>query len=585
MARFVPTLSRRLALSAVALVVIVGVGYLAVTALLARRELTNAKSALSAVKTQLLAGDQAGARAQLVTADHDADAAARHTGGVVWRAAAAVPWLGAPLDTVRGIALTAHDLTSTTLPEVVGVASALSPDRLRVASDQIDVRRLRTAAPTLADVERQTAAATKRADDLPHGTWLPAADNARQQFADLIGGLHRTLARASQAARLLPPMLGADGTRRYLLVIQTNAESRGLGGLPGVFAVVRATNGKVGFERFGNDTDMTGQAHVDLGRDFEHWYESFGVERTFVNSTSSPDMPSDGRIWMSMWRDQTGQRIDGAVATDPVALSYLLKVTGPLTMSDGTVVSSDTLVRLAESEAYARFRDTTARKRFFVRLGRETADHVLHGAGGHGTALLDALDHAASERRLLVWSAHPAEEAQLAPTSLGGLLPRGPAPLAALVVNNGAGSKLDYYLDRTVTYRPGDCSGGRRSTTLTVTLHNAAPPHGLPPYVVARSDHPVWPPPPGTNRELATVYTTDGARLVRATLDGQDVTDHVLTGREQGHPIFSVDVEIPLQKSVTWELSLSEPQAAGRVRTFAQPLVRPLRQTITQPAC
>src|SRR4051794_35926751 len=136
MARFVPTLSRRLVLAAVALVVITGIGYLAVTALLARRELTNAKSALSVVKSRLLAGDQAGARAQLATADRDADAAARHTSGVVWRAAAAVPWLGAPLETVRGIALTAHDLTTATLPQVVGVASALSPDRLRVASDQ-----------------------------------------------------------------------------------------------------------------------------------------------------------------------------------------------------------------------------------------------------------------------------------------------------------------------------------------------------------------------------------------------------------------------------------------------------------------
>src|SRR4051812_44055010 len=424
MARFVPTLSRRLVISAVIVAVVVLVGYVAVTALLARHELTNAKTALSGVKSRLLAGDEAGAHAQLVTADRDADAAARHTRGFVWRAAASVPWLGAPLDTVRGIALTAHDLTSTTLPQVVGVASSLSPDRLRLAPDQVDVRRLRAAAPTLATVERQTAAATDRADNLPQGTWLPPADDARRQFVDLIGGLHSTLARASQAAKLLPSMLGADGTRRYLLVIQTNAESRGLGGLPGVFAIVRANNGKVGFEKFGNDSDMTGRASVDLGRDFEQWYSSLGVERTFVNTTASPDMPSVARIWMSMWRDQTGERLDGAVATDPVALSYLLKVTGPFTMADGTVVSSDTVVRLSESDAYSRFRSTPTRKRFFVRLGRETADHVLHGAGGHGTALLDALEHAAGERRLLVWSAHSAEETQLAPTSLGGLLPR-----------------------------------------------------------------------------------------------------------------------------------------------------------------
>src|SRR3954447_17475781 len=484
MARFVPTSSRRLVISAVAVAVvavIAVIGYLAITALLARRELTSAKSALSVVKSRLPARDEAGARAQLVTADHESDAAAGHSAGILWRAAAAIPWVGAPLDTERGIASTAHDLTSTTLPQVVGVATSLSPDRLRVAADQIDVRRLRSAGPTLADVERQTPAAVKRADGLPHVTWLPPADDARQQFADLIGGLHSTIARASQAAKLLPSMLGADGTRRYLLVIQTNAESRGLGGLPGVFAIVRAKNGKVGFEKFGNDSDVTGTAHVRLGKDFEQWYSPFAVKSSFVNSTASPDMPSDARIWMSMWHDQTGQRLDGAVATDPVALSYLLKVTGPLTMSDGTVVSSKTLVPLAESEAYARFRSTPARKRFFVQLGRETADHVLHGAGGHGTALLDELERATAERRLLVWSAHTDEETQLAPTSLGGLVPRGPAPFAALVVNNGAGNKLDYYLDRTFTYQPGDCSGGRRPHTPAAERRQAAPHRGRAP--------------------------------------------------------------------------------------------------------
>src|SRR3954447_11118985 len=155
MARFVPTLSRRLVVSVVAVVIVGLAAYLLVSALPARRELTNAKSALSVVKSRLLARDEAGARAELAIADRDAAAAADHTSGLVWHAAAAMPWLGSPLQTVRGIATTAHDLTSHTLRKVVGVATALSPDRLRVSSDQVDVRRLRAAAPTLVTVERE----------------------------------------------------------------------------------------------------------------------------------------------------------------------------------------------------------------------------------------------------------------------------------------------------------------------------------------------------------------------------------------------------------------------------------------------
>ena len=45
--------------------------------------------------------------------------------------------------------------------------------------------------------------------------------------------------------RLVPPMLGQDGPRQYLLVVQNNAEIRSTGGLPGSLQILRADNGKL----------------------------------------------------------------------------------------------------------------------------------------------------------------------------------------------------------------------------------------------------------------------------------------------------------------------------------------------------
>ncbi len=53
-------------------------------------------------------------------------------------------------------------------------------------------------------------------------------------------------------------MLGAQGTRRYMMAFENNAEARGLGGLPGAYAILRADHGKVSFERFGTDNDFAG---------------------------------------------------------------------------------------------------------------------------------------------------------------------------------------------------------------------------------------------------------------------------------------------------------------------------------------
>ena len=52
-------------------------------------------------------------------------------------------------------------------------------------------------------------------------------------------------AAADQGARLLPPVLGADGPRRYLLVSQNPAELRATGGMIGAYAVLQAEGGRI----------------------------------------------------------------------------------------------------------------------------------------------------------------------------------------------------------------------------------------------------------------------------------------------------------------------------------------------------
>ena len=56
-----------------------------------------------------------------------------------------------------------------------------------------------------------------------------------------------------------------------------------------------------------------------------------------------------------MWAQQSGMNVDGVIAIDPVALSYVLVRSDPVTMPDGEVVTKDNVVELTESTAYSRF--------------------------------------------------------------------------------------------------------------------------------------------------------------------------------------------------------------------------------------
>jgi hypothetical protein len=161
-------------------------------------------------------------------------------------------------------------------------------------------------------------------------------------------------------------------------------------------------------------------------------------------------------------------------------------------------------------------------------------------------------------------------------------------PFAGLVVNNYSGSKLDYYLDRTLDYRRSSCPAGGDGTTtsrITVTLTNAAP-KGLPAYVDQQLDPANFrgKPPHSANTEYVEVLATRGAELSGATLDGHELL--VSGANAQGHAAFTFNVTLLSGQTRTIVLQLTEPATQGKVALMGpQPLVRPMIQQASVEPC
>lgn len=88
--------------------------------------------------------------------------------------------------------------------------------------------------------------------------WL--ASIVRDELHDLDDDLavnDMRLDNAIAAVELAPQMLGADGDRFYLVLFTTPAEARGLGGFPGNYAVLRASNGRLKMPTFGRVSDLS----------------------------------------------------------------------------------------------------------------------------------------------------------------------------------------------------------------------------------------------------------------------------------------------------------------------------------------
>jgi hypothetical protein len=570
-------------LLAAATLPVAAAAWIGVTGWLARSELLAAQHDLTALRASVSAAGSPAESAQerLLRSAAEHAASAHHlTTGPAWYTAARLPFLGEPLQTVRGTAEVADRLTGDVLQPLVRVVPRLSADAHaggipRVLTD------LESQAPAFERAARVAAEVRGDAHRLPRSTWLPAADRARAQLSDQLDRLVPQTRDVAVAARVVPSMLGGHGPRRYFLAFQNLAEARGTGGLPGAFAVLRADRGKLSFEHFGNNTEMDGvHADVNLGAEFATQYGDNGPGSVWANSNMSPHFPYAARLWTAYWRAHTGQRLDGAFAIDPASLGLLLRATGPARMPDGTALTADNAVNLTERDSYAKYADVAARKAFFVEAARAAAGRMMHAADDPRMlpALLSAVRDVQREGRLQVWSAHAAEQRQLGSRPFGGALPDRTGPFAGLVVNNAAGSKLDYYLERSLVWAPGACTVSGRTVTVTVTLTNRAPASGLPGYVTLREDRPEYRTRPGDNRLLVSYYAGKGASLSGATLDGHQVEP--IPGVERGHPVYTLDLELPRQSSRTLVLHLQEPQADGPPTILRQALVKPLLATV-----
>ncbi|MBY6683386.1 DUF4012 domain-containing protein [Rhodococcus sp. BP-316] len=570
----------------VAVVLLALVAWFGWTVYTAYKGLSSARDDALAARSAILAGNADEGRERVADATAASTDALDATESPIWKAVAAIPGVGSPLDVVGPLTGLVHDLTTEVLQPAVDVGAVLNPSELRADDGTIDLGALREASPTLEQVSASATALNQRAESIDTDSYLPqvteAGDSLKAQLNDLSGLLTNT----SLASKILPDMLGENSPKSYFLAFQTNAESRGTGGLMGGFAIIDADRGKISLDALAKNSELGALYDpIDLGPDFAKAYgNQYNATANWQNANVSPHFPYTGEILRSIWQQESGQSVDGVLATDPVALSYILGVVGPVTLADGEQVTSDNVVNLTQSEAYFRFADDNlARKDYLQQIAARVFSKV-EGRINDPAGLLDAIGRGVSEGHTAVWSADPAIQSVLSGTKIAHEVPDDPAPYAALVVNNGAGGKLDYYLERDITYTATSCEGDTRTTQITASVTNTAPPQEYPTYIAGRQNETTaYEGPPGTNRSVVSVFTTTGSTLTKASIDGQQV--FVLTGQERGHPFFYTPFVVEPGQTKTLVLDLVEPTAPGAARVPLQPATLPGTATVDVPDC
>ncbi|OKI81605.1 hypothetical protein A6A27_16030 [Micromonospora sp. CB01531] len=543
----------------------------------ARAHLLNAAGLAKELSAQVVGGDAGRAQRTLAALQAQAAAAKRATGDPGWWLGRQTPYAGDNLTAVRRIAVAVDDLARLAFPTLLRIdLASLVPKEGR-----LDLARLRAVSTEVSAADRAVRETTEQLRAVP-------TDDLVGQVRDALTGLRAELDRlagltaaADQGARLLPPLLGADGPRRYLLVSQNPAELRATGGMFGAYAVISADGGKIRMTGQGASASMQ-YFDPPLRVDAEMrrlWSDLPGAFPADVNL--SPDFPTAAALYREMVHRRTGTTVDGVLAVDPVVLSYLLGVIGPVAVPGRPSLAANTVIRTLLSDSY-RDLDVHAQDAYYAQAASAVFD-ALFAKAPNPREVLTVFVRSAAERRILFWSVHPEEQRVLGDSPLTGRLPeKDTVPMVGVFLNDGSGAKLGYYLRFSANLTVGDCqSDGRRELRLRVTVHSTAPRSGLDKSVTGAAlagD-------PYTARTFVSVYSPTGGAVLGGRLDGRDTA--MGSGTDRRRQVTVANLEVKPGQTRTLDATLLTGQTgAGTAELVVTPTVTPwTTQVVTAPSC
>ncbi|GAA0714871.1 DUF4012 domain-containing protein [Dactylosporangium roseum] len=554
-------------MAAVVLVLVVaGLGLRLLTvASSATGHLQRAATLVGDLERTLRAGDLDGARRIAADLRRQTGEARADTHGPSWWLASSLPAAGDDLTAVAAVAAAVDALTDRVLPPLLDAADGMAAAVGRGSGGDGGaeaLRRIRSAAPRIAEAATVARNERARLAGLDRGGLDPRVRTAVEQVLSGLDRVVPVLEPVARATALLPGLLGVDGPRTYLVLFQNLAEVRATGGMPGAFVVLRADRGTIGIVEQGTAAATLGTFPapvLPLDPDQEELHtDRLGRFPADVNLT--PDFPTAAILAREMYRVRSGRTVDGVLATDPVALSYLLRATGPVPVPSGPPLTAENAVKRLLSEVYLTIAAEPAQDAYFAGAARAVFDRLMSTAGADPD-LFRALSQAAAERRLLAWSAHPEEQRAIAGTVFAGTLPEddGDRPTVGVFLNDGTGAKLGYYLTRAVELTVGPClEDGTRQLGLTVTLGSNAPRTGLPRSVLGLGLAGEY-----TVRTNVMVYAPTGGMPVAAVQDGKAV--EFGTGMDKGRAVAVIPVDLAPGARSTVKLAL----ITGAVRNGA----------------
>lgn len=521
------------------------------------------------VLAALTSGDTAALAEELPALRTAAAQASSATGDPIVGLGSRLPWLGDDLRALTAVARAADTLTAEPAEALLDLTAALDTP----GGDGLDLSAVAGAGPGLTAGLNAVAGLCEELAALdPAGLTGPVQAGV-ERLSPVLAADPAELRATADLAERLPGLLAAGGERRYLLLAMNPAELRSQGGIVGSVAVLTVTDGRVVLSEQRGTTELpelSGPALPLTGAETALYGDRLG--RWIQDVVLSPDFPRAAALGGAYWEQTVGGRVDGVLATDPVALSAVLAAAGDTVRVDGQEVVPAELIGLLLRQAYLDHGDPRDGDAFHARTATAAFD-ALAGVLAEPQTLLAvaaALRDQVDDGRLRFWSADPAEQRVVAATPLAADflsgLPEGEA--AGVFLDDATAGKLGADLSVRTAVQLTGCGTARPTARITVTL-DYRPPADIASYPAQVLGDGGTGAPAGWIVTNLSVYSARGEPSASIERDGRPIGG--AHGEIDGRSVHAVTSRLAPDGAETYQIELPAP--GGRLTLWTTPTI------------
>jgi hypothetical protein len=315
--------------------------------------------------------------------------------------------------------------------------------------------------------------------------------------------------RAEQLADVIPAIVGYPEQKTYLFLLQNNNELRPTGGFIGTYGVLTLKDAEV--VRFYTDNiynldeTVRGKGLNTKPWQLRYYSDPIRSEWFMRDGNWAADFPQASEDSLGLYRLQGGrEQVQGVIATDPVAIAELIRLTGDITVR-GLTFTPENLDDLLEQEVGFAFQyrgvSLEDRKNVIGDLGDILLERLLALPQERWAEALGVLGELLDQKHFLIYATdEKLQEKILAEPWSGSIAPVVGNDYFYLVDANMASKKTDQAIERSIEYKVTK-EGDRYVATAAITYQHG----GISPKQVNRITR---------YRSYSRLYVPAGSELI-----------------------------------------------------------------------